>query len=87
MGFFDLVGGAKKTALSEQVTHVQLTERGETKLKNIEPTGRKFDVCAAVKKLQPCSAKEIADEVHWPENKVRFMLGELAHDGWIERAG
>lgn len=87
MGFFDRIGGGNKIALSEQVSHVQLTEIGEKKLKDIEPTGRKFDILAAIKKMQPCSIKEISEEVHWPENKVRYILGELVREQWIQKVG
>ena len=87
MGFFDRIGMRDRPVLTEHVVHVQLTQLGETKLKNLEPVGRKFDVVAAIKKLSPCSAKEIAEEIRWPENKVRFMLAELLREGWIEKVG
>lgn len=87
MGFFDALSGVanRTSALSEQVAHVQLTELGENKLKDLEPTGRKFDICMVIKSKQPCSVKEISDEIHWPENKVRYVLGDLAREQWIRK--
>jgi len=85
MGFFDIITNRRSAALSDQVTHIQLTEMGEKKLRELEPTGRKFDVLAATKQLQPCSAKEISEKINWPENKVKYMLGELVREGWISK--
>ncbi len=89
MGFFDNLGGQKQIGLTEKVAHYCLTPTGEKKLRDMEPTGRIFDICAAIKKLQPCSPKEIADDpgVHWPENKVQYMLNKMTAEGWVQRAG
>lgn len=85
MGFFDRLTGTKQTALSETVVHVQLTEIGEKKLRDMHFTGRKFDVMSAIKKLQPCNKKEVAAEIQWPENKVKYLMEELFVDKYLEK--
>lgn len=87
MSFFNQVGGMmqREGQLSEKITHLYLTEKGVKKLQDLQPTGRAFDIMAAVKKLQPATPKEIAEEIRWPEYKVEYIIRELMADELVKK--
>lgn len=83
MGFFDRFGG-NNIPTTQKETNVQLTELGKEKLEKGQITGKEFDVAATVKKLEPCTPSEVAQDMHYPENKVRFLLNSLKARQWLQ---
>jgi hypothetical protein len=83
MGFFNF--GKPKIPMAEKQTNVTVSTIGETKLKQGIPTGLEFDVLATIKKLQPCTVYEVADDIHKPESKVRYTMQALLNKGWLDK--
>ena len=65
---------------------VKLTTIGNEKLLAMMPQGVEFTVMSTAKKLEPCSAEEVAKSLNWEPGKVEHIMESLYSKGWVERA-
>ena len=84
MGFFNF--GKPSIPGEDKPVNVKCSDLGKTKLTQGQATGMEFDVLSTVKKMEPCTAEEVAHNMQPPRpaNKVRYILRELKAKQWIE---
>jgi hypothetical protein len=67
----------------DKVVNFMLTPLGEDKLQKGIASGREFDILSTMKRLQPCTKKEVADSLKLDEAKVKHFMQELYDKKWI----
>ena len=66
---------------------VALTELGTQKHDEMAVDGVRLDVLVYLKSNGSSSVREIADNLHVDEHKIRKTVEEMANEGWLEFKG
>ena len=66
---------------------VTLTELGTQKHDEMAVDGVRLDVLVYLKSNGASSVREIADNLHVDEHKIRKTVEEMANEGWLEFKG
>jgi DNA-binding MarR family transcriptional regulator len=74
-----LFGGAK------QRSNYQLTALGKTKAEQINMSGSKGGVVAALENIGPCTVAELANEIQMSPAQVKQVMASLIRDGWARK--
>lgn len=66
---------------------VALTELGTQKHDEMAVDGVRLDVLVYLKSNGTSSVREIADNLHVDEHKIRKTVEEMSNEGWVEFKG
>ena len=80
MGFF----GGQSQVFSKPERQIRLDDNGAEKLQKLSGDSWECLILSAVKKHEPCSVREVAQEVQRPEGKVRIMVDQLVAKKWLK---
>ncbi len=77
MGFFDKL-------FSQGKKRIGITDLGAEKYSEMNIDGVKLDVLAYLNSTKAATIREIADNTHIEEPKVKKIVEDMGNEGWVE---